>query len=266
MTAMLWGLGGLLAGALLMLPIVRLRALEAERLAELGSMTSGLAHEIKNPLSTIGLNAQLLQEAVRESGLPDDERERLVRRIESLRREVERLAGILGDFLQFAGRMQLHIERVNVVKLVDELSDFYHSQCDKAGVVLRTQLPSEPVEVLIDEAMTKQAVLNLMINAVQAMSMHDGASKELMVRVDVGEEAVRVHVTDTGPGIPADRLDSIFRPYVTHGSGGTGLGLPTARRIMNEQGGTLEVNSEVGQGSEFVLVFAKEAPGQDQRS
>jgi signal transduction histidine kinase len=269
MTPVWWLLLGLALGTLSMLPVLRLllrrvearardaerRALEAERLAELGAMTSGLAHEIKNPLSTIGLNAQLLEEAVAESGLPEDEKARLIRRLEALGRETNRLGGILGDFLQFAGRIQLDPQRCDLVKLVDELADFYHPQCLDAGVVLRTQLPDTPVELSIDEGLLKQAILNLMVNATQAMRgmADDDHTAELILRLETDDAETHLHVTDTGPGIDAEKLDAIFHPYVSHRSGGTGLGLPTARRIVQEHGGRLEAVSEPGQGSEFVI-------------
>lgn len=240
------------------------RAHEAERLAELGSMTSGLAHEIKNPLSTIGLNAQLLGEAIEDSELPPDQRERLRRRVDALGREAERLGRILTDFLQFAGRMQLDPQPRNLGELVDELADFFLPQCHRAGVTLRTTMPDESIEVALDERLFKQALLNLLINAVQAMTPADERiglraeeserrPRELMIRVEGDDEEARVHVTDTGPGIESERLKEIFHPYVSHKRGGTGLGLPTTRRIVEEHGGRLTVHSEPGQGSDFVI-------------
>jgi signal transduction histidine kinase len=273
-----WLLLGIALGAIGMLPVLRSvlrrverrareathRAEESERLAELGSMTSGLAHEIKNPLSTISLNAQLLMEALGEAGMPAEESARLQRRSETLRREVDRLGGILTDFLQFAGRVRLDPQPRDLVKLVDELSDFFHPQCDQAGIVMRLQLPAAPVPVRIDESLTKQAVLNLMINATQAMQ---GAAdrrepSELILRVETGEGEARIHVIDTGPGIDPEQVRAIFRPYVSTRSGGTGLGLPTTRRIIQEHGGRLEVVSEPGRGSDFVvhLPLAAQAP------
>ena len=271
-----WILAGAVIGAVVMLPVTRLllrraeqrarfaerRARDAERLAELGSMTGGLAHEIKNPLSTIGLNAQLLSEAIGESDLPHDQRERLQRRIEALSREVERLRGILTDFLQFAGRIKLDPQPHDLVRIVDEICDFFHPQTVQAGVTLRTQLPpkSQSLVVRVDEGMLKQALLNLMLNATQAMGeMHHASPRgvngtsELILRVESDQQEVRVHVIDTGPGIEAAKLDNIFRPYVSLRSGGTGLGLPTAQRIVQEHGGRLSVHSEVGKGSDFVI-------------
>lgn len=245
------------------------RARDAERLAELGSMTSGLAHEIKNPLSTIGLNAQLLSEAIGDLDLPDESRQQLHRRVDALSREAERLRGILTDFLQFAGRIKLDPQPVDLVQVVDELQDFFHPQCDQQGVMLRTQLPNAPVMAQIDVRLFKQALLNLMINAVQAMQppasaqRGDGINRtagqskvrtgELMLRLDADADTARLHVIDTGPGIEPDRLDQIFLPYVSHKVGGTGLGLPTARRIIEEHGGRLHAHSEPGRGSDFLI-------------
>jgi signal transduction histidine kinase len=236
------------------------RARGAERLAELGHMTGGLAHEIKNPLSTIGLNAELLAESITDADLPDDQRERLLRRLDALSREAERLRGILTDFLQFAGRVKLDRQGWDVCRIVTELGDFFDPQCRDADVALRTQLPDHPVPVEVDESLFKQALLNLMINATQAMSAAastgDGSSGprgELILRVEDDADEVRVHVIDTGPGIEPDRLDEMFHPYVSGRSGGTGLGLPTARRIVEEHGGRLAAHSEPGRGSDFVI-------------
>jgi signal transduction histidine kinase len=273
-----WLLLGLALGVIVMIPLTRLllrraekrarraerRARDAERLAELGSMTGGLAHEIKNPLSTIGLNAQLLAESIGESDLPAEQRERLTRRLDTLSREIERLRGILTDFLQFAGRMKLDPRAIDLNRLVDELGDFFHPQAQQAGIVLRTQLGKEPVIANVDEGLLKQAVLNLMLNATQAMSgvkgARDGAKPhaaggELILRVEGNSDAheARIHVIDTGPGIEASKLGEIFRPYFSQRAGGTGLGLPTAQRIVQEHGGELAVHSEVGRGSDFTI-------------
>lgn len=283
MTPALWLLTGLIAGVIVMLPITRLllrraekrtrlaerRARDAERLAELGSMTGGLAHEIKNPLSTIGLNAQLLSEAIGESDLPQDQRERLQRRIETLSREVERLRGILTDFLQFAGRIKLDPQPRDLVRIVDEICDFFHPQTVQAGVTLRTQLPDGQIMARVDEGLLKQALLNLMLNATQAMSETRSTAKqpaesfqngELILRLEANAGEARIHVIDTGLGIHPGKLDDIFRPYVSLRTGGTGLGLPTAQRIVQEHGGRLTVHSEVGRGSDFTIHLPLQQP------
>lgn len=278
MNAAVWLMAGLLAGLIVMLPITRMllrraekrarqaerRAKDAERLAELGSMTGGLAHEIKNPLSTIGLNAQLLAESIGESDLPEEQKERLLRRLDALSREATRLRGILTDFLQFAGRMKLDPQPRDLVKIVDELSDFFHPQAQQAGVMLRTLLSREPIVASVDEGLIKQALLNLMLNAVQAMgevgaktqaNAGNSTQRELILRVERNnaDDEACIHVIDTGPGIETDKIADIFRPYFTRRTGGTGLGLPTAQRIVQEHGGRLTVHSDPGHGSDFTI-------------
>ena len=123
-------------------------------------------------------------------------------------------------------------------------------------MVLRAQFPDDPVLVQVDEGLFKQALLNLMINATQAMvakSQGTNSNGELILRVEADRDEVRVHVTDTGPGIEPDKLEQVFHPYVSTKAGGSGLGLSTARRIIEEHGGRLMAHSEPGQGSDFVI-------------
>lgn len=230
------------------------RAGNAERLAELGAMTGGLAHEIKNPLSTIGLNAQLLGEGVRDLQLEGPDAERLVRRTDALRREVERLRGILEDFLEYAGELHVEPAPTDLVALTEELADFFGPQASAEGVRLSLAPPGGPVLASADAAHLKQALLNLMLNAVQAMrDMPTDRPRELILRVEAGETAAAIHVTDTGPGLSDEVRSSMFRPYFTTKSGGSGLGLPTTRRIIEAHHGTLDVHSEVGRGTDFTI-------------
>lgn len=248
------------------------RARAAERLAEIGAMTGGLAHEIKNPLSTIGLNAQLLAEGVSDLPIDAAEKGRLTRRVEALRREVERLRDILQDFLRFAGSVRIEPRAMDLNTVVEELIDFYTPQAARLGVTLRADLAPGGVRAMIDPAHLKQAILNLLINATQAIEEQmrrdagpgDGAGAgrarpEVIVRtarVKTREgPAAELRVADTGPGIAPEHLDSIFTPYFTTKSGGSGLGLPTTRRLVEEHRGTIGVHSEAGKGTEFVITL-----------
>ncbi|HLO41147.1 MAG TPA: HAMP domain-containing sensor histidine kinase [Phycisphaerales bacterium] len=248
------------------------RAKDAERLADLGAMTSGLAHEIKNPLSTIGLNAQLLAEGIEDASLDEETRGRLIRRVGSLRREVERLRGTLSDFLQFAGELRLSRGPADLAQVVDELADFFLPQAEHHGVRMRAEAAG-PLWTSIDVPLVKQAILNLLLNAVQAMSPGgsavpagtDGRPKELILRAHPGKDPggtpiVQLHVIDTGPGIPPEAKEKMFQPYFTTKSGGTGLGLPTTRRLIEAHGGRLEVYTELGQGTDFTITLPAEAP------
>ncbi|MBM4052387.1 MAG: HAMP domain-containing histidine kinase [Planctomycetes bacterium] len=233
------------------------RAVEAQQLAQLGTMSSGLAHEIKNPLSTIVLNAQLLREDILDAPLEADQSAGMVRRVDALVRETDRLRDILTDFLQYAGRMKVDRERIELRDVAVDLVDFLHAQAAQSGIrLLLSPPPERSVAVEADRGLLKQAALNLMLNAMQAMGnapRADGGQHELMLRIEDGGGRARLHVIDTGPGIPADRIDDIFLPYVTTKAGGTGLGLPVARRIAREHGGDIRVHSEPGRGSDFTI-------------
>lgn len=241
------------------------RARSAERLAELGSMTSGLAHEIKNPLSTIGLNIQLLAEGLAELDANAEERGRLERRVGVLQREVERLRGILTDFLDFAGEKKIDPAPTDLNELIGELADFFHPQAERQRVRMYVSPASGRVMASVDSALVKQAVLNLLLNALQAFGEpgdvvgEGGGTREIYLRTELGEEedhpVARLRVADTGPGMESETAGRVFTPYFTTKKGGTGLGLPTARRIVEQHGGRLELHSEPGRGTEFTLTF-----------
>jgi signal transduction histidine kinase len=220
------------------------RAQTAQRLAELGTLTGGLAHEIKNPLSTVLLNLQLLQEDLNPN---EPAHGRLVARLATVTREASRLRDILDDFLRFAGKIELRKEPVDLNRLLEELIDFFAPQAQLSKVQLRFKPYKEPLTAEIDPRLIKQMILNLMINALQAMP--NGG--DLIVSADVtGDDAV-IDVIDTGAGISADAVGKIFQAYYSTKKGGTGLGLAMAQRIVQEHGGSLSVSSELGKGSDF---------------
>ncbi len=225
------------------------RARGHDQLVELGQLTGGLAHEIKNPLSTINLNLNLLAEdlARRE----DEDAQRWLRRLRNVQGETDRVRDILDDFLRYAGKVELTLEVADLRRVIEELVDFFSPQAETARVVLRASLPDEPVRAEIDENLLKQALLNLMINAVQAMS--DGG--ELLVRLSVQRGRGVIEVIDSGPGIPPDEREKIFSVYYSTKPQGTGLGLPTTRKLVREHGGTIRVDSEPGRGTCFIIAL-----------
>lgn len=220
-------------------------------------MTRGLAHEIKNPLSTVSLNAQLLREEILDAPIAETERERMVRRVDALAREASRLSDVLNDFLRYAGRLQLDPRPADLRTTVQELADFFAPQAEQAGVAVRLDLADVPVRARVDEPLLKQVLLNLMLNAVQAMQRNGpGEPRSLVIsartldarqRREHGarrEDAwVQISVRDTGPGVPVELREQIFQPYVTTRPGGNGLGLATARRIVEAHGGSIAVRT-----------------------
>ncbi len=250
----LWVAGSVWAGRRIWRNARRLaaRAKGQERLIELGQLVGGLAHEIKNPLSTIHVNLKLLAEDLGRH--QDEEHQRLARRLEAVQIEADRVNDVLNDFLRFAGKVELAAATGDLRRVVEELLDFFAPQAEANHVVLRSTLPEAPVRCKIDVNLLKQAILNLMINAVQAMP--DGG--ELLLRLSSQRDSAVIEVIDTGPGISPDELAKVFEVYFSTKSHGSGLGLPTTRRIVREHGGAIRAESELGKGTRFVITLPLE--------
>lgn len=218
-------------------------------LVELGTLTGGLAHEIKNPLSTVKVNLQLLTEDL-DTPTADESQRRMLRRLAAVSNEVTRLQDVLDDFLRFAGKHELRPVGVDLRRIVSDLTDFFSPQAAATGVRVRLYLTEEPLPVYVDVDLIKQALLNLLINSQQAMSAGGG---ELILRAERDGRRAQVEVIDTGAGMPPDVAEKVFQAYYTTKPGGTGLGLPTAQRIIREHDGQITLDTAVGRGSRFVI-------------
>ena len=223
------------------------RARESERLAELGTLTGGLAHEIKNPLSTVQLNLQLLGEDLdpNNPALP-----RLSSRLKTVQKETARLRDTVDDFLRYAGRMELVKQPVELNGLLEELVDFFSPQAQLQRVQLRLRRSDGALVAPVDERLLKQAILNLMINALQAMPETGG---EIILSARKQDGRAVLEVIDTGRGMDAETVNRIFDAYYSTKRSGTGLGLAIARRVIREHGGDIRVRSEPGRGSAFEM-------------
>lgn len=230
------------------------RVRESERMAYVGQLAGGLAHEIKNPLNALSVNLQLLMEDW--NGAAPDPAPKVARRIETLQHETERLAGVLDDFLRFVRGYDMDLAETDLKDMLDETLDFFAPEAEQNGVALRRVLEDIP-PLHLDARLLKQAVFNLLVNARQAMP--EGG--EIFVQASCRNGEAMVHVTDTGTGIPPEEMESIFRPYFSTKAGGTGLGLPTARRIIEEHGGSVRVQSEPGKGSRFTIALPTKPQG-----
>ncbi len=223
-------------------------ARQQEHLVELGTLTGGLAHEIRNPLSTIKVNLQLLGEEL-DTPTATEQHKRWLRRLRAVETEVSRMQETLEDFLRFAGKYELDPVDIDFRTILSDLVDFYAPQAQAAGVQIRTSVNDAPLPVRVDADLIKQAMLNLMINAQQAM----GSGGDLIIRAHRTAEKVHVEVIDTGPGMEPEVAKSIFKAYFTTKRGGTGLGLPTAHRIIRAHDGQITVDTAPGKGTRFVI-------------
>jgi two-component system, NtrC family, sensor histidine kinase HydH len=233
----------------------RLRA----QYTEISQLAGGLAHEIRNPLSTVSLNLDLLAEDFQKPETPRDRR--VLQRVERLQHEVYRLRDILENFLRFARVQELGLVSTDLNKIVDELCDFYEPTAASKGILIRTFLAAGLPLTRIDADLVKQALLNLVLNAEHAMP--SGGELILTTRRENGW--VVLDVIDTGVGMTEEVRARIFDAFFSTRPAGSGLGLPTARKIVEAHGGTIQVQSEPGKGSQFTLrlpVSEPRPPGQ----
>ena len=209
-------------------------------------LTRELIHEIRNPLNSINLNLQILEEDLspENRNSPADLQDR-VRRI---RREVERLDRILTDFRRYAKLPQLTFENCNLAMLIEEVLDFNEPEAQRQNVQVNREIEKLP-SVQLDPSQFKQALLNLIINGVQAME--DGGT--LTVRAKPSNGRIQIDVEDTGQGIPLEQLNKIFDLFVSSKEEGTGVGLAIAKRVIEGHGGRINVESTPGQGTKFSI-------------
>ncbi|HZY73557.1 MAG TPA: ATP-binding protein [Edaphobacter sp.] len=225
--------------------------------ATLAELAGGFIHEIKNHLSTLNLNLQLLAEDFQN---PQTQRERrALTRVQRLQPECQRLVDLSNDFLRFAKLKDIPLEPGDLGKLVGEMIDFFTPTARAANIEIKSFLPADLPALLLNKEMFRQALLNLMLNAVQAMP--NGG--ELTIQASAENQHVVLSLIDTGSGIPPDVLPKIFRPFFSTKSktGGTGLGLPTTQKIIAAHGGSIDVQSDVGKGTKFTIRLPVPAGG-----
>ncbi|WP_027716186.1 nitrogen regulation protein NR(II) [Desulfuromonas sp. TF] len=218
----------------------------ADRLAALGELSAGMAHEIRNPLGSIRGTAEILREGID----PADRRHEFAG---ILIKEVDRLNRVVQDFLDFARPAPVERGRVDINEALRELLVLTRQQTVKSGVRVEL-LPGDLPKVPGDREQLKQACLNLLLNALQAMP----AGGLLTIATTPLDGEVQVRFADTGQGIPPESLEKIFNPFFTTRQEGTGLGLAITHRIVQGHGGRIEVASRIGEGTTFTMVLPVE--------
>ena len=219
------------------------------QLEELSKLTGGLAHEIKNPLSTVKININLAREELEDADTNDAVLKRAIRKLAVVQKETDRVEQILDSFLRYVDRTELQLASIDINELVSDMIDFYTPQAHSHSITIHQGLHNEPLVCKIDSDMLKQVILNLFINAQQAMS----SGGDLMIRTDRQEKDALIQISDTGAGISPDKLPHIFEAYYSSRPQGSGLGLPTVKKIIEAHKGSISVNSEQGKGTSFEI-------------
>jgi signal transduction histidine kinase len=218
----------------------------ADRLAAISRVSGGVAHEVKNPLNAILLHVEVARSKLARGDSAVDPQ------MEIISREILRLDRVVKTFLDFTRPVELKLRPVLLQQILGEIADLARPQAAAANiqVVAAPQAPAaDGVEVSVDSDLFKQAVLNVVVNAIQAMP--EGG--ELRFEASASQDTAEIRISDTGPGIPPDLKEKIFRLYFTTKTGGSGIGLAMTFRIVQLHDGTIDFSSEPGKGTTFVI-------------
>ncbi|MER3422744.1 MAG: hypothetical protein C4293_05470, partial [Nitrospiraceae bacterium] len=240
------------AGVLLLIKdVTKLLALEqqvrvAEKLAGLHTLSAGVAHELRNPLSAVDLNLHLLEEDLRESGALTEKRARYAQVLDA---EIRRLSAILDNFLRFARPGSVHLHEVEMKGIVAHIASLLRYEAEERNIRLEIQAAEGLPPILGDETQISQVLVNIIVNAFQAMPDGGVCCLAVMSRQIDGKDSVVISVQDSGIGIKREDLSRLFEPFYTTKAGGSGMGLAIAYRIIEDHGGTIQVTSAPGSGS-----------------
>src|SRR5579859_6818417 len=214
----------------------------SERLAALGRITAGVAHEVKNPLNSMRLWLENLKES-----LPPDSDGSAKQAVNVLDKEIDRLDAVVKRFLDFTRPMDVRLEPTQLAELLKEVLEVAQPQMQKANIQVAQLLPIDVPEVYVDRALLKQAVLNLVLNAGESMP----SGGQLRLVLSRRGEMAEITVGDTGKGIPLENRQKIFQLFFTTRPGGSGIGLASTFRIVQLLNGSIDFTTEVGKGTTF---------------
>ncbi len=221
-----------------------------ERVGELTRLAGGLAHELRNPLSTLMINLSLLAEDIRAAEPMDPHvRRRCLQKIDTIKAEANRLNHLFDDFLRLVGPCALDCRAQDINRIAERLVVFVGAQTQAVGVCMRSDFAATPLVCHVDAEKLEQALLNIVVNALAAMPQ----GGDLMIRTRSEGPWAVIEIADTGHGMDPQTQARVFDPFFSTRKRGTGLGLPTTRRIIHEHGGTIQLHSEIGRGTSFII-------------
>ncbi len=218
--------------------------------AEMAELVGGLAHELRNPLSIMMVNLKLLAEDLEDIQIhPEDARRRGLHKVQALQHEAKRLQRLFDQFLHLTDPYYLDPVPSDLNEIVRSLVEFFEGSAEGEDIEVQFTPADAPLMCRVDEQRIRQGLLNILINAQQAMP--DGGV--LGIRTTCEADGAVVAISDTGPGIAPEDRERILRPFYSTKAHGSGLGLSITQRIIREHGGTLTLESMLGEGTTFLV-------------
>jgi len=224
------------------------RLFEAEKLASIGSLAGGIAHEIKNPLASIKIFTAYLNKK-----FDDPDFRNKFQRI--VGREVDRINHIVEQLITYAHPKRETQLKTDLHKVIEETLDLLENDLEKEHVKVKKLYAKISVKLFTDPQQLKQVFLNLFLNSIQAMENNNGRLRELKISTEKQNGTLKVRISDTGSGIPKDHINKIFDPFFTTKEHGTGLGLAIVKSIVESQNGLIYVESKPSEGTNFIITF-----------
>ena len=236
--------------------------IQASKLASVGELSTGVAHEINNPLAIINFENQILADMEKTSEMASDFREQLLKSLTRSSNMIKRCKRLTHSLLKFSRQTESVIDDVDINSLIEDVIPLIEREAASSGIRLIVEPGNDLPTILTDSSQLQQVFLNLITNAIDA---HDGTgygSVQIITKTNMDDKGVDILISDTGSGIPPERIDKIFDPFFTTKpvGKGTGLGLSICYGIVTKLGGQLQVQSEAGEGSVFTVFLPFEPP------
>ncbi|MFQ5824797.1 MAG: PAS domain S-box protein [bacterium] len=229
--------------------ILEKQVLQAERLATIGKMAAKVAHEIRNPLSSISLNAELLEDELKSYHSVNIEEAKAL--LKSIMSEVERVTSLTEEYLQFSRLPESRPVKGQIESILEEMMEMLRHELNQKKIEVECNVKNRISGIRFDRVQIRRALLNIIRNAIEAMPK----GGKLRIWTEKRNQRANIIIEDTGVGIPYDEIENIFDPFFTTKEFGTGLGLAISQQIVHEHGGQIYCNSKVGQGTNFTIVL-----------
>jgi signal transduction histidine kinase len=224
--------------------ILQKRLREAEHLSAIGQLSRTIAHEVRNPLNFINLSIDHIIEKLKKE---NENSNNYIKLLENMKQEIYRVNNLITEYLEYTKPLKLNKKPVNILEIIEEVVYLIEATAEKEGITIYKDYKID-LMLDIDIDLMKSCLLNIIKNSIYAMK--DKEVRNLFIKTELIEDEILIKITDTGSGVSEELIEKIFEPFFSTKKGGLGLGLPLAKKVIEEHGGRIEFSSKLGKGSE----------------